>query len=67
MKTELSAYLKTPFIQKSETNSFTFFGVITDGNYKLDVELNKEEEETIDFEKGDKLEIIGDLRESGKI
>ena len=31
------------------------------------MELNKEEEETIDFEKGDKLEIIGDLRESGKI
>lgn len=48
-------------------NNQEFFGTITDGHYKLDVLLIKNDNEKINVDRGTKLEIIGDLQEDGKI
>ena len=58
--------MRNNFVQKSKNNENELFGVITDGQLKLDVLLSKSEIDNINIERGTKLEIIGDIQESGK-
>lgn len=60
--TEISGYLRNQFIQKNE-NISEYFAVITDGTYKLDIIIWFELDEQIN--RGTKIEIVGDLQESG--
>lgn len=62
---EIQGYLKTCF-QPSLSDKNRFLGVITDGRFKLDICLyHSGEEINPKFERGKKLEIIGDLQERG--
>lgn len=50
----------------SKNSDNDFIGVITDGKYKLDIRLFKKCTEVIEIERGQKLEITGDLIENSK-
>lgn len=60
---EISGYLRNQFVPRREDDDSEYFGTITDGIYKLDVLVLFQLENQID--RGLKLEIIGDLQESG--
>ena len=57
--------MRNDFVVKNKSNPNELLGSITDGNYKVDVLLNKNDNDLSNFEKGAKLEIIGDLQEQG--
>ncbi|KAJ8675465.1 hypothetical protein QAD02_011251 [Eretmocerus hayati] len=62
----LKAYLKDQFTRRSDKNDNEILGVVRDGEHKLDVVVNKnEEDKTPEYERGTKLEICGDLQEDG--
>lgn len=63
---EIHGYLRSLFTQKSKQSEYEFFGVITDGKYKLDVYLTKTDKEDVNIERGSKLEIVGDIQEKSK-
>lgn len=65
LPTEIQGYLRSKFEQQSKTNNHEYFGTITDRHYKLDVLLTKSDTREINYKKGIKLEIIGDLQEDG--
>lgn len=56
--------MKDVFVQRDDSK--TLFGTITDKRYKLDVILQNIENETVNFDRGIHVEIIGDLQEHGK-
>ena len=63
---EITGYLRNTFNIRNEKNSSVLVGALTNGIHKLDLTLNKLEDETIAIERGSKLEITGDLEEEGK-
>lgn len=63
---EIRGYLRNSFSKIRKNEASELMGVLTDGNYKLDVLLYTNGND-IDIERGTKLEIIGDLQEHGKI
>ena len=63
---EITGYLRNTFNIRNEKNSNVLVGALTNGTHKLDLTLNKLEDETIAIERGSKLEITGDLEEEGK-
>ena len=58
--------MRNSFVRKNVNSDCEYFGSKTDGLYKLDVLIFKKEDDDINFEKGTKLSIIGDLQEYGK-
>lgn len=63
---EMIGFLKNDFVLKNPNNESEYFGVVTDGEYKLDVLLIKQnQDQKINFTRGEKLEMIGDLQENG--
>lgn len=61
---EIQGYLRNEFITKNHDEE-EYFSSITDGKKKIDIIVSKQQDENISFERGTKLEIIGDLQESG--
>ena len=53
-------------MQKNESNDSEYIGVLTDGIYKIDMILNKKNDEDISIERGKKIEIICDIQETGR-
>ena len=62
---EIVGFLRNSFVIKNKLNENELFGSITDGQYKLDVLLTKNDSEIVNIERGTKVEVIGDLQESG--
>ena len=58
--------MRNSFVRKNVNSDCEYFGAITNGLYKLDVLIFKKEDDDINFEKGTKLSMIGDLQEYGK-
>lgn len=56
--------MKLSFKLFNSTSENEYLGVITDGTYKLDVLLYKNKND-VNIERGTKLELIGDIQESG--
>lgn len=63
--TEIRGFLRNIFqLQKNQDNRY--LGTITDGQYKLDVMIYiGTENNGVEFERGKKLELIGDLQKKG--
>lgn len=65
-RTGIVGYLRTSFEIANKNDTGEYAGSITDGQYKLDVLVTKGDHD-IDIVKGTKLDITGDLQESGII
>lgn len=63
----VKGYLINSFIKRKKDNDLEFYGSITDKKFKIDVLVILEEGESITFEVGCFLQIVGDLQEFGNI
>ncbi|KAJ8665670.1 hypothetical protein QAD02_007332 [Eretmocerus hayati] len=66
VKSEIKGNIRTVFVEKSKQSRKECIGVLTNRIHKLDILLTKKYDESLNFDRGTKVEIVGDLRENGE-